>query len=51
MPSLFAITVASNSVTLDAQRKAEAPFAVFNSSGRTVRGRAVLTPREGAAPD
>ena len=51
MPSLFAITVASNSVTLNAQRKAEAAFAVFNSSGRTVRGRAVLTPQEGAAPD
>jgi hypothetical protein len=51
MPSLFAITVASNSLTLNAQRKGEAAFAMFNSSGRTVRGRAVLVPQGGAAPD
>jgi len=42
MPSPFSVTAASNSVSLDAQRRGQAPFTVFNASGRPIRGRARL---------
>ncbi|HEU0020750.1 MAG TPA: Ig-like domain-containing protein [Dehalococcoidia bacterium] len=51
MPSLFAITVPNNSVPLNAQRRGSASFSVYDSSGRPVRGRAVLVPQGGATPD
>ena len=44
MPSPFAVTAASNSVSLDAKRHGEAAFTVFNSSGRPIRGRVRLVP-------
>ena len=46
MPSPFAVTAASNSVSLDIKRHGEAPFTVFNSSGRPIRGRARLVPEK-----
>lgn len=39
MPTLFDITAPSSSITLDASRKASAPFTVSNISGRSLRGR------------
>ena len=42
----FDITVATNSVRLDAKRQGEAPFTVFNRSGQPVHGRAQLAPQE-----
>ncbi|MPZ48141.1 MAG: hypothetical protein GEU75_02320 [Dehalococcoidia bacterium] len=42
--SPFAITAASNSVRLDAARKAQTAFTVTNASGRTLTGRAILQP-------
>jgi PASTA domain len=48
---VFAITVASSSVTLDSKRQGKASFTVTNVSGRTLRGRARLeTPDPAAAP-
>ena len=44
MPSPFAVTAVSNSVSLDEKRHGEAAFTVFNASGRPIRGRARLVP-------
>jgi len=49
MASSFAITAATNSVRLDAKRRGETAFTVFNSSGRPIRGRAQLVPENPAA--
>jgi Tol biopolymer transport system component len=46
MPNLFAITTVTNSVRLDARRRGEAAFTVFNASGRPFRGRARLMPAD-----
>src|SRR5512143_3762846 len=40
MPDLFTVTTATNTIKLDSKRQAEASFAVFNSSGQPMRGRA-----------
>jgi hypothetical protein len=40
--SVFAITVPATSVTLDANREATVPFTVSNTSGRALRGGALL---------
>ncbi len=42
MPGPFDITAATNTIRLNAQRRGEASFTVFNNSGRAVRGRAML---------
>lgn len=42
MPSPFAITTATNAVSLDTQRRSEASFTVSNTSGNPIRGRAQL---------
>lgn len=42
MPHNFAITSASNSVTLNAQRQGDATFTVSNTSGQAQRGRASI---------
>ena len=42
MPGPFDITAATNTIRLNAQRRGEASFTVFNNSGRAVRGRATL---------
>src|SRR5215212_8123894 len=44
MPAAFAITAATTLVRLDAARKAEAAFAVTNTSGTPVRARASVVP-------
>jgi heat shock protein HslJ len=49
MPSPFAITTATNAVSLDAQRRSEASFTVSNTSGSPIRGRAQLTPEAPAS--
>ena len=47
----FDITIATNSIRLNAKRQGEAAFTVFNRSGRPVRGRAQVAaqPPEAAA--
>jgi hypothetical protein len=42
MPGPFDVTAATNTIRLDAQRRGEAAFTVFNNSGRALRGRATL---------
>jgi hypothetical protein len=42
MPGPFDITAATNTIRLNAQRRGEASFTVFNNSGRALRGRATL---------
>jgi hypothetical protein len=44
MPESFAITAATNSISLDANRRGETSFTVFNARGRPIRGRARLVP-------
>jgi hypothetical protein len=46
MPCPFDITMATNSVRLNAKRQGEAAFTVFNRSGRPVRGRVQLAPQD-----
>lgn len=46
MPSPFAITVASNTVRLDDNRRGEVSFTVVNISGSHLRGRSILTPQD-----
>jgi hypothetical protein len=43
MPTLFDITVPNGSITLGETRKATAPFTVSNISGRTLRGRVLVS--------
>lgn len=45
----FDITVATNSVRLNAKRQGEAAFTAYNRSGRPVRGRAQIAPQNPAA--
>lgn len=45
----FDITVATNSVRLDAKHQGEATFTVFNRSGRPVRGRGQLAAQQSEA--
>lgn len=49
MSSPFAITAATNGVRLDANRRGEAAFTVFNASGRPIRARARLVPDDPVA--
>ena len=49
MPSLFAITAATNSVRLDDRRQGAATFTVFNASGRALQGRIQIVPLGQAA--
>jgi hypothetical protein len=49
MPSPFAVTAVSNSVSLDDKRHGEAAFTVFNASGRPIRGRARPVPESAQA--
>jgi hypothetical protein len=42
MPGPFDITAATNTIRLNAQRRGEASFTVFNNSGRALRARATL---------
>src|SRR5689334_11240358 len=44
MPGPFDITAATNTIRLNAQRRGEAAFTVFNNSGRALRGRALVVP-------
>jgi hypothetical protein len=46
--SVFAITVPATTVTLDAQRQATVPFTVSNTSGRALRGGALLVTPDAA---
>lgn len=49
MPSAFAITTTTNSINLDADRKAEAVFTAFNATGRPLAARAELKPANPAS--
>ena len=49
MSSPFSITVPTNSIPLDGNRRGSATFTVFNASGRPMRGRARLAPENPAA--
>jgi len=49
MSSSFAITTAANSTPLDGNRKGETVFTVSNTSVRSLRGRARITPDNAAA--
>jgi hypothetical protein len=51
MPSPFAITTATNAVSLDAQKRSEASFTVSNTSGGPIRGRAQLATEAPASAD
>ena len=42
MPGPFDVTAATNTIRLNAQRRGEASFTVFNNSGRALRGRATV---------
>jgi hypothetical protein len=44
--SVFAITVPATTVSLDAQRQATVPFTVSNTSGRALRGGALLVTQD-----
>lgn len=49
MANEFAVTAASNTILLNAQRQAETAFTVSNLSGRPIRGRARLAAQDQAA--
>ena len=49
MPHNFAITSASNSATLNAQRQGDATFTVSNTSGQAQRGRASVVAQQPAS--
>ena len=49
MANEFAVTAASNTILLSAQRQAETAFTVSNLSGRPIRGRARLAAQDQAA--
>jgi hypothetical protein len=51
MPGSFTITVATNTIRLDTNRRGEASFTVFNAAGRPIRGRAQLVPQDAAVAD
>ena len=49
MPSPFAITAATNTVSLDSNRKGQTSFTVSNTTGRPTRGRAHVAAQSAAA--
>ena len=51
MTNIFAITAATNSVTLDNKREGEVAFTVSNSSGRPLRARAQVVAEGDASSD
>ena len=51
MQGPFTITTATNSIWLDANRRGDTSFTVFNARGRPIRGRARLVPENPAAED